>query len=52
LAYFPIAYGLSKLLGVCGIVLALSIVNLPGAIANRVQYSRIMNGTAKGIWRK
>lgn len=52
LAYFPIAYGLSKLLGVCGIVLALSIVNLPGAIANRVQYSKIMNGTAKGFWRK
>jgi O-antigen/teichoic acid export membrane protein len=34
------------------VVLTMIAVNLPGLIVNMVQYKKIMNGTAIGIWRR
>lgn len=50
---FPIiGYYLCKEIGIIGVTLALIITQLPGAICNMLQYSRIVSGSAKGIWIK
>lgn len=50
---FPIlGYLLCKEIGIIGVILALIITQLPGAICNMVQYHKIVNGCAKGIWIK
>ena len=51
LVYIPLAWHLGKTHGTLGIVLALCLVNLPGAVVNRIQYRKIINGQAKGIWK-
>ena len=50
LVYIPLAWHLGKTYGVLGIVLALCLVNLPGAVVNMIQYHRIINGRARGLW--
>ena len=35
-----------------GILIAMSIVNTPGLIMNIVQFNKIINNKAKGIWLK
>lgn len=52
IAYFPLTWLFSKQFGVTGMVLALVLVNLPGAVVNRIQYKKTIKGTAKGLWRK
>lgn len=52
LAYIPLAILLSYSLGVNGILLALIIVNMPGLIVNKIQYTKVISGKAKGIWIK
>jgi len=48
--FIPLALWLSKSLGITGIVIALCITNLSGAILNPIQYYKIINGKASGIW--
>ena len=50
--FIPLALWLSKSLGITGIVIALCITNLSGAILNPVQYKKIISGNASGIWNK
>ena len=50
--YFPLAWLLSRWLDVTGMLLALCLVNIPGAVVNMLQFHKIMNGTGKGIWIK
>ena len=50
--FIPLALWLSKSLGITGIVIALCITNLSGAILNPVQYKKIISGKASGIWDK
>src|SRR5665647_1720308 len=50
--FIPLALWLSKSLGITGIVIALCITNLSGAILNPVQYKKIVSGNASGIWNK
>ena len=50
--FIPLALWLSKSLGITGIVIALCITNLSGAILNPVQYKKIISGNALGIWNK
>ncbi len=52
LIYFPCAYLLSLWMGVTGMLLALCLVNIPGAIVNRLQFNKIINEDAHGIWKK
>lgn len=37
---------------IVSIILFMSIINLPALILNRVQFRKIINGTAEGFWRK
>lgn len=50
--YIPIAMLLGKNLGLNGIIIALTLVNLVSAISNKVQYNKISHGRARGIWNK
>lgn len=52
LLYFPCAYLLSRWMGVTGMLLALCMVNIPGAIVNRLQFNKIINEDAHGIWKQ
>ena len=49
-AYIPLAWHWGRLWGIEGMLLALCVVNLPGALVNAIQYRLIMSGRAKGIW--
>jgi O-antigen/teichoic acid export membrane protein len=48
--YVPLAVWLGKSLGIYGIVIALCLVNLSGAILNPIQLNLIFKGRAKGVW--
>ena len=48
----PFAIFLGKLLGIHGIILATSILALGSAIWSPIQYKKIIDGKAKGIWNK
>jgi len=50
--FIPLALWLSKSMGITGIVIALCITNLSGAILNPVQYQKIITGKAAGLWNK
>ncbi len=52
LLYLPLAWLLAQRLGINGIALALVIVNIPGAILNRIQYKKIISGNASAFWTK
>lgn len=52
LLYLPLAWLLARRLGINGIALALVIVNIPGAILNRIQYKKIISGNASVFWTK
>lgn len=51
--YIPVAIFLVKLLGTSGIMLAIILINtLPNNILYTIQYNKIVNKTATGIWNK
>jgi O-antigen/teichoic acid export membrane protein len=54
LIYIPLAYYFAKSLqiGLAGIVLAALVCELPLRISQPVQYSKIINKTARGVWDK
>ena len=51
--YLPIAIIMVKTMGTPGIMLSIILVNtLPNNILYTIQYNKIVNKTAKGIWNK
>ncbi len=51
--YIPLAIFLIRQSeDVTGILLAMSLVNLPSLVCNRLQFEKIVRGKAKGIWLK
>jgi O-antigen/teichoic acid export membrane protein len=52
IAYIPLAIILGKNFGLNGIIGAMCIVCLQGGILFPIQYTKIINKTAKGIWNK
>ncbi len=48
--FIPLAIWLSRMLGVSGIVIALCLTNLSGAILNPIQFQKILSKKAYGIW--
>lgn len=50
--FIPLAVILGKTYGFTGIVVALCIINIPGTIVNIMQYKKIVNNNASGIWKK
>jgi O-antigen/teichoic acid export membrane protein len=50
--YIPISILMGRIFGITGIVIALCITSLPSAIFVYIQFNKLINGTAKGIWNK
>lgn len=50
--FIPTALWLSRFMGISGIVIALCIINLSGAVLNPIQYYKIISGKATGIWNR
>ena len=50
--YIPLSVAMGRSFGVVGVIFALCIVNIPGAIVNRIQFNKLIRGKAKGIWKK
>lgn len=46
----PLSVLLAKSLGASGVIIATSVCMIYGVILRRLQYKKIINGTAKGIW--
>lgn len=53
ITFLPVAFYFVKLYGAIGLVIALTLINLlPNIIFNIVQYKKIINRTATGIWNR
>ncbi len=51
--YVPLALGVSALThDINWLLVVMCIVNVPGLMVNAIQYYKIINGTATGVWRK
>lgn len=50
--YLPLAYVLTKYMGVSGVINASSIILLPLVLMSYIQYKKITSGTANGIWNR
>lgn len=53
IVYIPLAITVGKLThNINYLLLVMCLVNIPGLIVNAIQYRKIVDGTAKGIWKK
>lgn len=50
--FLPLCYLMGKTWGLNGVIVGMSILNLSGAILNRIQVKKILFGSAKGLWNK
>lgn len=51
--FIPLTYLLAGLMsGIESILIAMILVNTPGLVCNKIQFDKILKGTAKGIWKK
>lgn len=50
IVYLPFCYYLGSVLGLPGIIIGMCVLNLSGFIFNYIQFNKIINGTADGIW--
>lgn len=48
----PLAYFMGLLMGTVGVVLAVTVLNIPFMIIMRIQIKKIINKTANGIWER
>ena len=52
-AFIPLAWLAARLTGnITGFLAVMCMVNLPGLVANRMQFHKLITGKAKGIWNK
>lgn len=52
LLYLPVCYLLGRSFDVKGILLGMCVLNLTGMIINHIQFKKLINGRANGIWDK
>jgi O-antigen/teichoic acid export membrane protein len=52
LLFFPLCSFLGSKLGLVGIVSGMCVLNLSGLIINKIQFDKVLAGTATGIWNK
>lgn len=50
--FIPLGIFLGSQFGINGIILSMCLVNLSGAVLNRIQFFKVISGTANGIWNK
>ncbi len=48
----PLAIYLGKMIGIYGVVLSTIIISILGAVVSPIQYNKIINNSARGIWAK
>ena len=53
IAFIPLAWLAARLTGdITGFLATMCLINLPGLVANRIQFQKLITGKAKGIWNK
>lgn len=52
LLFCPLCWFLGNILGIYGILVGMCIVNTSGLLLNRIQFYKVLNGVASGIWDK
>jgi O-antigen/teichoic acid export membrane protein len=52
LLFYPLSTFLGAKLGIVGIVIGMSLLNLSGLIINKIQFDKVLAGKASGIWNK
>lgn len=52
LLFIPVSTLLGSLMGIEGIVGAMCLLNLSGLVLNKMQFDKVVAGTAQGIWNK
>lgn len=52
LLFCPLCWFLGNILGIYGILVGMCIVNTSGLLLNRIQFYKVINGVASGIWDK
>lgn len=52
IVFLPLCYSLGKIAGINGIIMGMCLVNISGLILNRIQFYKVINRTATGIWDK
>ena len=53
IAYIPLAIAVGKFTDdINWLLIIMCIINMPGLIINIIQYKKIVDGTATGIWKK
>lgn len=50
--FIPLSYFLCKIYNVEGMIITMCIINISGAALNTIQFYKIIQGRAKGIWKK
>ncbi len=50
--FYPVCYFFGMRYGVVGILMGMCIVNLPGAVINTIQFQKVVDGKAVGLWDK
>lgn len=50
--FLPLCYMFGKTMGLNGVIIGMALLNLSGAILNRIQVNKILFGSAEGIWNK
>ncbi len=50
ICFFPLAHTLGEEWNINGIVVSMCILNLPGLILNIIQFNKLINNKANGIW--
>ena len=52
LLFYPVCYFLGKSFEVPGVLMGMCLLNLSGMLLNMVQFHKVINGKARGIWEK
>ena len=52
ICFYPVCHYLGSKFGVVGILIGMSVVIIPGAIVNTIQFYKVINHRAKGLWDK
>ena len=50
--FFPLSIGFGKAFGIYGVLVSMCIINLLPLVINKIQYDKIVNQQATGIWNK
>ncbi|MDE6836384.1 MAG: hypothetical protein K2J03_05450, partial [Muribaculaceae bacterium] len=50
--FYPLCWWLGKIFGITGVLGGMCMLNLSGLLLNVIQFNKVVNGKAAGIWAK